>query len=70
MAIPWDVLVKHFRLTDLAAMDKLAAATVEQLEEVPGIGFRTAEAVVEWFKHPKNRELIQKLKQAGVVKRT
>jgi DNA ligase (NAD+) len=56
-----EVLVDHFR-----SFDALAAAPQEALEEVPGIGPKIADAVVDWFAHDPNRRVIDKLKAAGV----
>ncbi|MBN1658774.1 MAG: NAD-dependent DNA ligase LigA [Anaerolineae bacterium] len=54
-------LIDHFR-----SIDALAAASREALEEVPGIGPKLAEAVVDWFDHETNRRVVEKLKAAGV----
>jgi DNA ligase (NAD+) len=47
-------------------LDALAAATVEELQAIEGVGPSTAQALVDWFARPRNRELIAKLKAAGV----
>ena len=47
-------------------MDALAAATVEELTEVPDIGAITAESISQWFAQPQSVELIEKLRMAGV----
>ena len=54
-------LSKHF--DDL---DALAQASAEELEKIEGFGPNMAEAIVDWFDNPRNQEIIQKLKNAGV----
>ncbi len=55
------LLSDHF-----GSMDKLMAATVEQIEEIDGFGHIMAESIVEFFSHNESRELIEKLKELGV----
>lgn len=47
-------------------LDALAAASVEAVTEVPGIGPTIAMAVAAWFADPRNRELVERLRAAGV----
>ncbi|MFL7809335.1 MAG: NAD-dependent DNA ligase LigA, partial [Anaerolineae bacterium] len=54
-------LMDHFR-----SFDALAAASREELEEVPGIGPKLADAVVDWFEHETNRRVVEKIEEAGV----
>jgi DNA ligase (NAD+) len=54
-------LARHF--TDL---DALAAARLEDLLEIEGIGPNIAEAIVDWFARPANRKVLRKLRTAGV----
>ena len=56
------ILAKHFR-----SIDKLAAASVEELDDIHEIGLSVAESVYEWVRDPKNVELIARLRGAGVV---
>ena len=42
------------------------AATVEELKEVPDIGEITALSIAEWFTQPQSRNMIEKLRTAGV----
>ncbi len=56
------VLAKHFR-----SIDDLAAASVDELVAVPEIGPILAAGVYEFFQDPRNRELIERLRTAGVV---
>ncbi|MBR3849470.1 MAG: NAD-dependent DNA ligase LigA [Oscillospiraceae bacterium] len=47
-------------------LDTLASATEEQLMEVPDIGKITAENVCRWFAGQQSRDLIEKLRDAGL----
>ena len=51
-------------------IDRLAAATVEELDDIPEIGLTVAVSVHEWFQNPLHIELINRLKQAGVKMET
>lgn len=48
------------------SLDALAAATIDELNDVEGIGGIVAESVVEWFAEPANQKLLQKFKDYGV----
>ncbi len=48
-------------------LDACMNATVEELVEIPDFGLITAECVVNFFSHPQNIELCQKLKDAGLL---
>jgi DNA ligase (NAD+) len=48
------------------SIDVLAAATAEQIDDVPEIGPAIALSVAEWFREPANLALIEKLRAAGV----
>ena len=54
-------LALHFR-----TVDALADATLEQLEEVEGIGPERAELIAEWFADPENRALVDELRELGL----
>ena len=47
-------------------LDALMAASEEVLTAVPDIGGITAHSIVEWFRSPQSRHLIQTLQEAGV----
>lgn len=55
---------------DLAAhfgsLDALQKATLEDLQEIEGVGPNTAAAVVDWFSRARNKRLLEKLKKARV----
>jgi DNA ligase (NAD+) len=48
------------------SIDALAAASEDQIDDVPEIGPEIAATVSEWFDEPENRLLIEKLRAAGV----
>jgi len=56
--------------TDLARsytdLDMLSAATLEELQLLDGVGPNIAQAIIDWFARPANREVLEKLKSAGV----
>jgi len=54
-------LAKRFQ-----SLDALMAATLEELQAIEGIGPNTAQAIVDWFRQPRNRELLEKFRTAGV----
>ena len=56
-----QLLAEHF-----SSLEELAAATEEQLEEVPEVGPKVAASIVEFFSEPANRQVIKKLRKAGV----
>jgi DNA ligase (NAD+) len=47
-------------------LDALSRATAEELQEIEGFGPNIAEAIVDWFARPANRQLLKKLRAAGV----
>ena len=48
------------------SLDALMSATKEELTAVPDIGDITAENLVQWFSNPQSRDLIERLREAGV----
>jgi DNA ligase (NAD+) len=54
-------LAAHYR-----SIDALMAATAEEMAAVPEVGGVIAVAAAHWFQQPENRELIERLRQAGV----
>ncbi|PWH19413.1 MAG: DNA ligase (NAD(+)) LigA [Anaerolineae bacterium] len=48
------------------SLDALMSATLEQLQSIEGIGPNTAQAIVDWFQQPRNREFLEKLRACGV----
>ena len=54
-------LARHF-----ASVERLAAASLEEIEEVDGIGPDRAEAIVEWFADEHNAALVAELGELGL----
>jgi DNA ligase (NAD+) len=52
---------------EFGSMDALMAASAEELERVNEVGPRVAQAIREFFDEEKNRELIEKLRKAGLT---
>ncbi len=50
----------------LGDVDRLMAATQEEVEQVEGFGPDRAELVVEWFADDQNRALVQELRELGL----
>jgi DNA ligase (NAD+) len=50
-----------------SSLDELAQATQEELTEIPGIGPKIAESIRAYFSVEDNLEVIERLRQAGVV---
>ena len=55
------VLAAHFR-----TFDAFSAATVEELTEINDVGAVTAQGIVDYLAQPQSKELIERLKAAGV----
>jgi DNA ligase (NAD+) len=56
-----QTLVEHF-----GSLAALAAATREEMEQIPGIGPKLADNVTDWFGRETNRRVLEKLTHAGV----
>ena len=54
-------LIAHF-----GTLDAIAAASEEELQAVEDVGPNTAAAIRAWFAHPRDAELIEKLRRHGV----
>ena len=48
------------------SIDALAAASVDEIDDVPGVGPEIAASVREWFEDPENLALIERLRAAGI----
>ena len=57
-------LAEHF-----GALDALVTASEEELQQVEEVGPRIAKSIVEFFAEPKNRELVDELRAAGLTLR-
>jgi DNA ligase (NAD+) len=56
-----QVLAEHFK-----SLEDLIAASKEDLLQVEGVGEQVASSIIEYFQNPRNQELLQKLREAGV----
>jgi DNA ligase (NAD+) len=56
-----QLLAEHF-----SSPEELAAATTEELENVPEVGPKVAMSITEFFSEPANRNVIKRLNKAGV----
>ena len=54
-------LSNHYR-----SLEALSEATIEDLNDIEGIGEIVAESVVEWFAEPHNQNLLSKFRELGV----
>jgi DNA ligase (NAD+) len=55
-------LAEHF-----GSLSALMSASEEELQEVAEVGPRIAQSIVEFFREPKNRELVERLRHAGLT---
>ena len=56
-----ELLLEHF-----ASIDALASASVEEISSIRGIGPQIAESVAGFFERSMNKELLKRLKDAGL----
>ncbi|MEN6299296.1 MAG: NAD-dependent DNA ligase LigA [Anaerolineaceae bacterium] len=54
-------LVKYY--PDLTALSR---ASIDDLQRIEGVGPNIAQAIVDWFANPKNKEILNKLRRNGV----
>jgi DNA ligase (NAD+) len=57
-----EFLAEHF-----GSIDALMKASAEELEEVNEVGPRIAQSIVEFFQEPRNRQLVERLREAGLT---
>jgi DNA ligase (NAD+) len=57
-----QLLAAHF-----GSMDALMRATAEELEAVNEVGPRVSQAILEFFHEEKNKELVRRLREAGLT---
>jgi DNA ligase (NAD+) len=55
------LLVQRFH-----GIDRLQSATLEELQDIPGLGPVVSQSVYDFFAEPRNREVIEKLRRAGL----
>ncbi len=54
-------LADHYR-----DLDALNQTSLEDLENIPGIGPNIAQAIIDWFNRSSNQQVLQKIKESGV----
>lgn len=52
---------------EFGSLDALMAASAEELERVNEVGPRVSQAILEFFAEPRNRALIERLREAGLT---
>jgi DNA ligase (NAD+) len=57
-----EFLAQHF-----GSLDALMQASVEELQEVNEVGPRVGQSIYDFFQEPKNRELVKRLREAGLT---
>jgi DNA ligase (NAD+) len=57
-----ELLAEHF-----GSMEKIAAATADELQQAQEVGPKVAESIQDFFREPHNTELVARLKQAGLM---
>ena len=57
-----EFLAEHF-----GSIDGLMKASEEELQEVNEVGPRIAKSMIEFFQEPRNRELVEQLRKAGLT---
>ena len=55
---------------ELGSLERLASASVEELDAIPEIGLTVAESVRDWFEDEGNRALCDRLRAAGIKTET
>jgi len=60
------VTVAQLLMDHYGSLEALAAASPEEMEQIPGIGPKLAQSVADWFAREPNREIVRKLKAASV----
>ena len=55
------ILANHFR-----SIDRVADASIQEIDDIHEIGLTVAESVYEWFRDPRNIDIIERLRAAGV----
>ncbi len=57
-----EFLAQHF-----GSLDAMMQASMEELQEVNEVGPRVGQSIYDFFQEPKNRELVQRLREAGLT---
>jgi DNA ligase (NAD+) len=56
-----ELLAEHF-----GSMEKIATASIGELQEAPEVGPKVAESIFQFFHEPHNQQLLEKLKSANL----
>lgn len=56
-----ELLAEHF-----GSLDAIMSASLDELQQVTEVGPRVGDAIVEFFAEPRNRELVERLRSAGL----
>lgn len=56
-----ELLAEHF-----GSMEKIASATLEELQQAPEVGPKVAESIYTFFREPQNRYLVERLQKASL----
>ncbi len=59
-------VVASLLIQSLGSIDAIATASEEELQQIEGVGPQTAVSVAAWFENERNRELLEKLRAAGL----
>jgi DNA ligase (NAD+) len=51
---------------ELGSLDALAAASAEELQRAEEVGPKVAESILQFFREPRNRELVERLRAANL----
>ena len=60
-------VVANLLVDELGGIDSLAAVSQDRLEEIEGIGPQTAVSIIQWFANERNRQVLDKLRRAGLI---
>jgi DNA ligase (NAD+) len=52
---------------EFGSIDSLAAASKDEIDAIPAIGVKISDSIIAYLGNPKNKEIIRKLKAAGVT---
>ena len=55
-----------FLAEEFGALDRIASATVDELQEAEEVGPRIAESIYQFFREPRNQDLLERLRSEGL----
>ena len=55
-----------FLAEQFGEMDRIASATVDELQEAEEVGPKIAESIYQYFREPRNQDLLERLRSAGL----